>query len=59
MIVLDILEFASSSIVNFLVTFLLLSLVAWGVANFSLVQVNLQYGDDKNEQLIENNKEEA
>ena len=48
MIVLDILEFASSSFVNFLVTFLLLSLVAWGVANFSLVQINIQHYDDNN-----------
>lgn len=58
MIVLDILEFASSSFVNFLITFLLFSLPAWGIANFRLIEINLHYGIDDNQLTDSGNKEE-
>lgn len=60
MIVLEILEFASENLVNFLVTFLLFSLPAWAIANFRLVEINVQYDNEEQDQLSElkKNKEE-
>lgn len=59
MIILDILEFASSNFVNFLITTFLLSIVAWGVANFRLVEVTLDYSNDYDQSTLETkNKEE-
>ena len=60
MIVLKILEFASENMVNFLVTFLLFSLPAWAIANFRLVEINVQYDNEEQDQLSElkKNKEE-
>lgn len=58
MIILDILKFASSSFVNFLITTFLLSIVAWGVANFRLVEVTLIHGDNYDQLTTETENKE-
>ena len=54
---LEIIKYASSGIIPFLVTVSILSLICWAVANFSIVKIDTYRSGDSHTHITESEKE--